>query len=95
MIDKMDIYFCKEPFKHKNSYLLSKQFILLLEEIANFKVIRKISEGGSNLVLLALSKPNRKNYVLLVNKNINYDIDTSKEKLLGYKIIIKMQKKDC
>ena len=51
-------------------YSVSTAFITALEQRTPYTIIRKIGEGGYNLVLLAQSSKDNKQYCLLVDKNI-------------------------
>ena len=62
----MEIYFHNDEKK----YRLSNTFIGILEEQTEFNIIRKIGEGGNNLILLVLSKLDNEYYILIINEQI-------------------------
>lgn len=71
-------------------YPVSEKFITVLEEDTNYKIIKKLSEGDYNLVLLALSEKDNKHYVLIVDKNSECTPDARRSR--GTRLIAEMQK---
>lgn len=84
----MDIKFTDEDGK---SHSLSKKFISTLEKETEFRIVKKLSEEGHNLALVALSTKDNKSYVLQINKNF-YCFAYPKLSQ-GAELILKMQRK--